>query len=211
MSDQAMSSPESTAPPVLCLGSASPRRRELLAQIGVAHSVVPAHIDERRLSEEAPPEYVLRIARAKALRVREREPRLPVLAADTAVVLGGEVFGKPRDRAEGIAMLEALCGRAHEVLTAVALATGGGLSAALSVSTVRLREMSEAERAQYWDTGEPHDKAGAYAIQGRGAVFVESLVGSFSGVMGLPLFETAQLLAEAGVSYWLRAPRGERP
>ncbi|HUN24675.1 MAG TPA: Maf family protein [Steroidobacteraceae bacterium] len=210
MTDATRTSPGSTAPPVLCLGSASPRRRALLEQIGVAHLVRPAQIDERRLNAEPPRDYVMRVARAKALRVRASERDLPVLAADTAVVLGEAVFGKPRDRAEGIAMLEALSGRTHEVLTAVALATASGLTAALSVSAVQLRSTSAAERARYWDTGEPHDKAGAYAIQGRGAVFVESLAGSFSGVMGLPLYETAQLLGAAGVAYWLPIDR-ERP
>jgi len=190
----------SPAAPLLCLASASPRRRELLAQIRVVHEVVPADVDERRLPGEPPRDYVLRLAREKALRVRSRLPAWqPVLAADTAVVLGETVYGKPRDRQDASEMLAALGGRAHEVLTAVALVTSGGVTSALSASTVRLRMLTEAERAAYWDTGEPCDKAGAYAIQGLGAVFVESLSGSYSGVMGLPLFETAQLLAAAGI------------
>ncbi|MGH8260780.1 MAG: Maf family protein [Steroidobacteraceae bacterium] len=188
------------APPLLCLASASPRRRELLAQIGVAHEVVPADVDERRRAGEPPRDYVQRVAREKALHVRShRLGRQPVLAADTAVVLGATVYGKPRDREHALEMLAALAGREHEVLTAVALATEAGLATALSVSTVRMRALTEAECAAYWDTGEPRDKAGAYAIQGLGAVFVESLRGSFSGVMGLPLFETARLLGAAGV------------
>jgi septum formation protein len=122
-----------------------------------------------------------------------------VLAADTAVVLGDAVFGKPRDRAEGVGMLARLAGRSHRVLTAVALAHAAGVAFRLSASEVRMRAISEAECAAYWDSGEPHDKAGGYAIQGRGAVFVEHLSGSYSGVVGLPLFETAQLLHAAGV------------
>lgn len=186
--------------PLLCLASASPRRRELLAQIRVEHEVAPADVDEGRLPGEPPREYVLRVARAKALQVCSRHALAQrVLAADTAVVLGETVFGKPRDREHALEMLAALSGRTHEVMTAVALATAAGIASAVSVSTVRLRNSSERERIAYWETGEPCDKAGAYAIQGLGAVFVESLHGSFSGVMGLPLFETAQLLEAAGV------------
>ncbi len=188
--------------PALCLASASPRRRQLLAQIGVAHVVAPAEIDETPLPGESPSEYVRRMARDKALCVRSRRPGRPVLAADTAVVLGQTVYGKPRDREHALAMLAALGGRAHRVLTAVCLATSAGLTSALSESTVHLRAMSEEERAAYWDTGEPRDKAGAYAIQGRGAIFVQSLEGSYSGVMGLPLYETAELLRAGGVPRW---------
>ncbi|TLY77380.1 MAG: septum formation protein Maf, partial [Gammaproteobacteria bacterium] len=127
---------------------------------------------------------------------------LPVLAADTSVVLDDLIYGKPRDRAEGIAMLGRLSGRTHEVFTAVALADERGVALRLSASAVRFRKISLAEGAAYWDTGEPRDKAGGYAIQGYGAVFVESLTGSYSGVMGLPLLETAELLRAAGVPYW---------
>jgi len=186
--------------PLLCLASASPRRRELLAQIRVSHEIEPAEVDEERLPGELPRDYVLRLAREKALKVRSRRPPgQPVLAADTAVVLEQSVFGKPRDRGDALAMLAQLGGRTHEVLTAVALAAEGRVATALSVSAVRLRVLTQTERAAYWDSGEPRDKAGAYAIQGLGAVFVESLTGSYSGVMGLPLFETAQLLEAAGI------------
>jgi septum formation protein len=201
--------PDPPAParaPVLVLASASPRRRELLAQIGVPHVVAPAHVDEAGLPGEPPAEYALRVARAKALAVWCGSGP-PVLGADTTVVLAGELFGKPRDRAHGLAMLEALSGRTHEVLTAVVLAGPAGTRERLSVSRVRLRATTAAERAAYWDTGEPRDKAGAYAIQGLGAVFIESLEGSYSGVMGLPLYETALLLAAAGVPCW----RGAHP
>jgi septum formation protein len=190
--------------PVVCLASVSPRRRELLSQIGVPHTVVGADIDETAHSGELPREYVLRIARQKALAVRERGERLPVLAADTTVVLDDVIYGKPRDRADGIAMLGRLSARTHGVLTAVALADARGVDLRLSVSTVRFRGLTPEECAAYWDTGEPCDKAGGYAVQGAAAVFIESLSGSYSGVMGLPLFETAELLQAAGVGYWER-------
>ena len=188
--------------PLVCLASVSPRRHELLAQIGVPHTVVAADIDESVRTGEAPRDYVLRMARQKALTVRERGATLPVLAADTTVVLDNTIFGKPRDRDEGLAMLGRLSGRTHEVLTAVVLANSRDVTLRLSVSTVRLRGLTSEECAAYWETGEPRDKAGGYAIQGAAAVFIESLSGSYSGVMGLPLFETGELLRAAGVPYW---------
>ena len=188
--------------PLICLASVSPRRRELLAQIGVPHIVVGADIDETAQIGEAPRDYVLRMARQKALTIRERGESLPVLAADTTVVLDDVIYGKPRDRADGLAMLGRLSGRTHAVMTAVALADSRGVAVQLSVSTVRFRDLSSQECAEYWETGEPRDKAGGYAVQGAAAVFVESLSGSYSGVMGLPLFETAGLLRAAGVPYW---------
>jgi septum formation protein len=189
------------APPVLCLASASPRRRALLRQIGVAHTARGARVDETPQPGESPRDYVVRIAAAKACAIRRQDAALPVLGADTTVVVDGRLFGKPRARAHGLAMLASLSGRAHEVLSAVALADERGVAIALSVSTVRFRTLSEAERRAYWDSGEPRDKAGAYAIQGLAAAFIESLHGSYSGVMGLPLFETATLLRAAGVPY----------
>ena len=194
--------PPQSRSPLVCLASVSPRRRELLAQIGVPHTVVGADIDESVRPGEAPRDYVLRMARQKALTVRERGEVLPVLAADTTVVLDNTIYGKPRDRGDGMAMLGRLSGRTHEVLTAVALADRNEVTVRLSVSTVRFRGLSTEECAAYWDTGEPRDKAGGYAIQGAAAVFIESLSGSYSGVMGLPLFETAELLRAAGVPYW---------
>ncbi|MBX5461098.1 MAG: septum formation inhibitor Maf [Steroidobacteraceae bacterium] len=193
-----------TTTPVVRLASASPRRRELLAQIGVPHEVSAAHIDESVRPDENPADYVRRMARTKALAVWEADNSLPVLAADTAVVLEGTVFGKPQDRADALSMLAQLSGRTHQVLTAVALATEAGVSLRLSESDVRFRKLTQAECAAYWETGEPRDKAGSYAIQGLAAVFVESLAGSYSGVMGLPLFETAELLREAGLACWCR-------
>lgn len=196
-----------SADPVVCLASVSPRRRELLAQIGVPHTVVAAHVDESLLAGESPREYVARLARLKATTVRGRGEALPVLAADTSVVLDGIVYGKPADRAEGLAMLEALAGRTHEVLTAVALANERGVALRVNSSSVRFRAIERAELEAYWETGEPRDKAGGYAIQGYGAVFVAGLSGSYSGVMGLPLNEAAELLRAAGIRYWMGAAR----
>jgi nucleoside triphosphate pyrophosphatase len=190
------------ADPVICLASMSPRRRELLAQIGVPHTVVAAHVDESLMPSEVPSDYVARLARLKATTVRQRGEALPVLAADTTVVLEGSVFGKPDGRADGLAMLAALAGKTHQVLTAVALATGQGVTLRVNRSSVRFRNIERAEMEAYWDTGEPCDKAGSYAIQGYGAVFVAALNGSYSGVMGLPLFETAELLRDAGIRCW---------
>jgi septum formation protein len=191
--------------PCLCLASASPRRQALLRQIGVPHRVQPAALDESLLPGETAAPYVQRMARAKALAVQQQQP-LPVLAADTTVVVEGLICGKPHDEAAGIEMLQRLSGRSHQVLTAVALAAAGGLALRLSESEVRFRRLSLAECRAYWRSGEPRDKAGGYAVQGRAAVFVESLYGSYSGVMGLPLFETAQLLQAAGIRYWQDAP-----
>jgi septum formation protein len=190
--------------PVVRLASASPRRRELLTQIGVAHCIDVADVDESVRAAEAPDDYVRRMAHSKAQAVWARDASLPVLAADTTVVLDGATYGKPRDRQHALEMLARLSARTHEVLTAVALADARGLALRVSVSSVRFRALAAAECADYWDTGEPRDKAGGYAIQGFGAVFVESLTGSHSGVMGLPLFETADLLRSAGVRCWCR-------
>lgn len=187
-----------TAEPRLILASASPRRRELLTQIGVAHRVAPTTIDESPHKGEAPSDYVLRLALEKARAVRT-EAALPVLGADTTVVLDGIMLGKPADAREAEHMLAKLSGRTHEVLTAVALVQGVREVAVLSRSQVTFRETTPSERAAYAAGGEPLDKAGAYAIQGLGAVFVARLEGSYSGVMGLPLYETACLLADFGI------------
>jgi len=189
--------------PLLCLASASPRRRELLAQLGVPHVLAVPDIDETVLAGESAADYVVRMARAKARSVHPQGEDLPVLAADTTVVIEERICGKPADAEEGIAMLLRLSGRSHEVLTAVALAVRGEVNHRLSRSEVRFRHLSLMEATAYWNSGEPQDKAGSYAVQGHGAVFVEHLSGSYSGVMGLPLFETAELLAAAGLSYWL--------
>jgi septum formation protein len=204
---------------VVILASASPRRTELLTQLGVPHRVVPAHVDERRAAGESVEACVRRVATSKALEVQVAlaavggsavAVELAVLGADTAVVVDDELLGKPRDRNDALAMLAMLSGRWHQVLSAVALASGDGLQCSLSRSEVRFRTLQASECAAYWDSGEPRDKAGAYAIQGRGAVFVEELRGSYSGVVGLPLFETARLLVTAGVATWY-APSGTHP
>jgi septum formation protein len=187
-------------PPVVVLASASPRRRELLWQIGVTHRVAIADIDERPRPGEPAAECVRRLALAKARAIGPTG--LPVLGADTAVVLDGEMLGKPADRQAALAMLTRLSGRRHRVLTAVVLVSEGGTHSRLSDSEVEFRVLESAECARYWDSGEPRDKAGGYAIQGLGAVFVRRIDGSYSGAMGLPLFETAEMLDGAGIARW---------
>jgi septum formation protein len=189
------------------LASRSPRRRELLSQIGVRYHLLlfrsrpesPPDVDEAVLPNEQPDTYVERVARSKAqagwrlLRLRNL-PLAPVLSADTTVALDGHILGKPADRKEAAAMLAALSGRRHEVLTAVALMRDDRIDSAVSRSEVQFKQLAAEEIAQYIATGESDDKAGAYAIQGRAARFVMELRGSYSGVMGLPLYETGQLL-----------------
>jgi len=195
--------------PLLCLASLSPRRRELLLQIGIPHVVAAPDIEEAVLPGESAADFVVRMACSKARAVHAPGRVLPVLAADTVVVIDERICGKPLNEQQAIAMLTRLSGRSHTVLTAVALAAAGELTHCVSASEVRFRHLTRAECVAYWRTGEPHDKAGGYAVQGRGAVFIEHLSGSYSGVMGLPLFETAQLLAAAGVPCWLdNAPEG---
>ena len=208
------------------LASQSPRRRVLLEQIGVEYVLVDASVDETRRTGERPQRYVERMASEKALAgiaALGATRAAPVLAADTAVVLDGQVLGKPRDEAHAMEMLEALSGRMHQVFSAVAIAgvsgrdsvpggaadhrrevTAGTITrdaprVATSISRVWFRDIAREERRAYCAGGEPLDKAGAYAIQGRAAIFVQRLDGSFSGVMGLPLFETESLLREAGI------------
>jgi septum formation protein len=193
----------SSQPARLCLASASPRRRALLEQLGVPYVCAVPDIDEAVLPGEPAADYVVRMARAKAHTAPPHGAALPVLAADTAVLIDQQICGKPADAEQAIAMLLQLSGRSHQVLTAVALSVAGEITHRLSRSEVRFRHLSLAEAVAYWNTGEPRDKAGAYAVQGHGAVFIEHLSGSYSGVMGLPLFETAELLAAAGVPYWL--------
>lgn len=191
--------------PTLFLASASPRRAELLGQIGVPFQRVSASIDETpRVAEEAGA-YVERLAREKALaglQRLEREDDAVVLGADTAVVLEGRILGKPQDRADALAMLAALSGREHQVLTAVALCSAERLATVVVASQVRFAPISAAQAEAYWASGEPLDKAGSYAIQGLGAVFVAGMSGSYSAVVGLPLCETASLLAEFGIPCW---------
>jgi septum formation protein len=189
------------------LASASPRRSDLLRQIGVAFEVRPAAIAEEPIAGELPEAYVVRLAAAKAETIwaAATGDSRAVLAADTAVVLDGELLGKPATEAEAMRMLERLSGRSHRVLTAVALRSAAGLDTRLSESEVRFRATTAAERLNYCLTGEPFDKAGGYGIQGHAAVFVAELRGSYSGVVGLPLQETAALLARCGIDFWLTA------
>ena len=191
------------------LASQSPRRRELLQQIGVPFRPVRVVVDEAVRPGEAAPEYVVRLAIAKAeagwctangkVGIGQAAP---VLGADTAVVLDGRILGKPVDRDDAVRMLGALSGRTHSVLTAVALCAAAGTAWRMSRSSVSFRDVDPQECGAYADTGEPEGKAGAYAIQGFAAVFVEQLQGSYTGVMGLPVFETAALLRGAGVPHW---------
>lgn len=194
------------------LASRSPRRQELLKQIGVDFMVLPLRealaripdVDETPLSQELPSEYVGRIARIKAEMGRKRMSErgwadFPVLGADTTVVSNGRIFGKPENPFHAKQMLGALSGQLHQVLTAVAVAAGNGTRVCLSRSSVRFRNLGEQEIDHYLACGEAYDKAGAYAIQGRAAVFISEISGSYSGVVGLPLFETAQLLEESGI------------
>lgn len=189
----------------IVLASASLRRSQLLCQIGVRHVSMTTDLDETPQPGERPADYVMRLARDKALAAFAaqggRSDR-PILAADTTVVLDGRIYGKPSGEPEGVAMLMALSGRSHEVMTAIALHDGTGLCSALNVSRVTFRALDEQECRRYWATGEPAGKAGAYAVQGLAAVFIAGLEGSFSSVMGLPLFETAALLDAAGVRRW---------
>ena len=187
---------------MLRLASASPRRRQLLDLIGVAHVVTPADIDETPHSGEAAGDYVVRLAREKAEAVWSRHQDLPVLAADTTVVVDDEILGKPESDRDALAMLRKLSGRAHFVHTGIALRTAHGLSDDISTTDVEFAELTDDMIRTYWDSGEPQGKAGAYAIQGLGAVFVSEISGSYTGVMGLPLFETAELLRYHGIRVW---------
>jgi septum formation protein len=182
----------------LILASASPRRLALLRQLGYDPQVQVADVDETAQAGEPPERLAQRLARSKALVLAGSHPENLILAADTVVALAGQAFGKARDAAEAYAMYAKLGGKDHQVHTAVALLHDGQVDELLHSSTVRLRSMSPQEMADYWASGEPADKAGAYAIQGLGAIFVEHLQGSFSGVMGLPLFETARLVSQCG-------------
>jgi len=187
----------------LILASASPRRAQLLQQIGVSFKVLPADIDERHHLRESPVDYVTRMAVEKARTVAAKHPLgVPILGADTTVVLGSEIFGKPRDFHDARAMLQALSGNSHQVLTAVAVDDGQTSSAIIAKTEVTFRHIREHEYLNYWQSGEPRGKAGAYAIQGYGAVFVENLKGSYSGVVGLPIAQTCMLLEQFKVPIW---------
>lgn len=184
-------------PHTVLLASASPRRHELLEQIGVSYRVVAHGADESHLAGEGPESYVRRMAHEKAASVAA--DNAVVLGADTVVVCDDRVLGKPRDREHALHMLALLSGREHRVCSAVTVCRGGDCRDALSTSRVHFRRIGEQEREAYWCSGEPEGKAGGYAIQGLAAVFVHRIEGSYSSIMGLPLFETAQLLAGFGI------------
>lgn len=196
-------------PARLYLASASPRRRELLTQIGLPHEVLrvpaPPGEDEPQHPGESAADYVRRTARDKAERGRDwlraqSLPVMPLLAADTTVILAGQVLGKPADRDDAIRILQALSGQTHQVHTAVALWSGERLLESVSITEVQMRPLQPDEIARYCDSGEPYGKAGAYGIQGLAGTFIARIDGSYTGVMGLPLFETANLLRAAGIA-----------
>lgn len=187
----------------LILASASPRRVELLQQMGVRFTTIPAQIDETPLTEELATDYVTRMALEKAGKIAQSQPdTIPVLGADTVVLCEEKIFTKPENFDHAKSMLLALSDNRHQVLTAVALVKGTKKAVTVSVSEVWFRTISDAECQAYWRSGEPKDKAGAYAIQGYGAVFVERLEGSFSGIVGLPIAETSKLLQQFNVPIW---------
>jgi len=193
-------SPVDAAVPII-LASSSPRRWELLRQIGVAYEVIVAAIDESIRDGEETREYVCRMAREKAMVIHRRDGvQVPVMGADTTVVVNGRILGKPVDRDDAIRMLERLSGRTHEVWSAVALVLPGGkLFERLNITRVTFSVLDRAWIESYCDNGEPMDKAGAYGVQGIAAQKISHMEGSYSGVMGLPLYETAEILQQAGV------------
>lgn len=183
------------------LASGSPRRRELLEAHGLDFETLRAEVDESPQGDETPARMVIRLAIEKARRARSIARRdYPVLAADTVVALGNRIFGKPQSRQDALDMLAALSGKTHEVFTGVALDVSGKTQSSLSITRVQFREIDELEAVAYWNSGEPADKAGAYAIQGLGGAFVRAIQGSYSGVVGLPMFETIAMLQQAGIN-----------
>ncbi len=193
--------------PSLYLASKSPRRRELLQQIGVTHEVVDADVVEIPRTHESPSDYVQRLAREKAeagyasVKRLQLEPK-PVLGADTIVVINNEILEKPRDAEHAANILRTLAGATHQVMTAVAMVSEDQQAIKLSVTDVVFRALDEHEITAYWHTGEPRDKAGGYGIQGLGAVFVQQIRGSYTGVVGLPIEQTLELLQEFSVPWW---------
>jgi septum formation protein len=183
----------------LLLASASPRRRELLAAAGFAFDAEPVDVDERREPGEPPALYVDRVARLKASAAAARYPARPVIGADTAVVVDGDVLGKPADANDAARMLRRLAGRSHDVLTGVALAWQGRMLSEVTRTRVHMDPLSDEEIAAYAATGEPADKAGGYAIQGRASLFIPHIEGSFANVVGLPVAAVLHLLKRAGV------------
>ena len=189
--------------PTLLLASSSPRRQEILRTLGLSFSVQRVEIDESHVQGESPEQMVLRLATGKANAAKVAADQVAI-GADTAVILGERVLGKPRDREQGVDMLLSLSGRVHSVLTGVAVRSQARVETALSSTDVMFREIDQDEARQYWQSGEPQDKAGGYGIQGLGGVFVTAINGSYTGVMGLPVFETVALLEAAGIEVMVR-------
>ncbi|MES1928605.1 Maf-like protein [Salinisphaera dokdonensis CL-ES53] len=183
----------------IVLASSSPQRARLLAQLGLTHETIAADIDETPREGEPAEALAERLARGKAEAIAHEQRDALVLGSDTVVALGERLYGKPRDDADADRMLASLSGQTHRVVSGVALCTGGRTVSRVAISEVSMREISAGERAGYIASGEPMGKAGGYAIQGLGAVFIARLDGSYSSVMGLPLFETAALLRDAGI------------
>jgi septum formation protein len=189
------------APLRVVLASQSPRRRELLTLVGIAHEVRPADVDETPYAGERPAPHAERLARTKAGVIASADRDAVVIAADTIVVVDGDILGKPRDERDAAAMLARLSGREHAVFTAVAVARGNRVASSVAQVTVQFRPLTGDEIAAYVATGEPMDKAGAYGIQGYGATIVERVDGDYFAVMGLPLVTTVRLARELGAAY----------
>ena len=189
----------SVSPAQFVLASRSSRRADLLRSVGFEFLIEPADIDESVMPREDPRDYVRRMALSKARHVRSD---LPVLGADTIVHVDGDILGKPIDRGQAISFLDTLSGRQHEVMTGVALSLQDRIECEVVITKVHFRSLKQYEASQYWDTGEPVDKAGGYALQGVGAVFVDKVIGSYSAVIGLPMAETERLLSSFGVDTW---------
>ena len=187
------------SPAQFVLESRSSRRADLLRSVGFEFLIEPADIDESVMPREDPRDYVRRMALSKARHVRSD---LPVLGADTIVHVDGDILGKPIDRGQAISFLDTLSGRQHEVMTGVALSLQDRIECEVEITKVHFRSLKQYEASQYWDTGEPVDKAGGYALQGVGAVFVDKVIGSYSAVIGLPVAETERLLSSFGVDTW---------
>jgi len=190
--------------PQLILASSSPRRRELLDQIQVSYKALPVNIDESHIPDESAEQYVKRLATEKAEAGYAKNPHCIVLGSDTIVLIGSTILGKPENKEHGIEMLSLLSGNTHQVITAVAVHSSDYKACVMSLSEVEFAELTAQQIEAYWQTGEPEDKAGAYGVQGIAAQFIKRIVGSYSSIMGLPLFETAQLLEKSGIKLLAR-------
>ena len=188
----------------LIMASSSPRRRELLDQIQVSYKVLPVNIDESHMPGETAEQFVMRMAIEKAAASYEQNPHCVALGSDTIVAIGSTILGKPENKAHAIEILSLLSGNTHQVMTAVAIHCSEYKECVMSVSEVEFTELTRQQIEAYWDTGEPVDKAGAYGVQGIAAQFIKNISGSYSGIMGLPLFETAQLLEKSGIKLLAR-------